>query len=83
MKASWPLQDAKNRFSEVVEHALHDGPQLVTRRGRETVVIVSMKDYRRLVRTEKTLVDFFRASPLTGVEIDLTRAGDRGRSVDL
>ncbi|MBM3223472.1 MAG: type II toxin-antitoxin system Phd/YefM family antitoxin [Candidatus Tectomicrobia bacterium] len=41
MQALWPLQDAKNRFSELVEQALHDGPQVVTRHGKATVVVLS------------------------------------------
>ena len=42
------LQDAKNRFSEVVEHALHDGRQTITRRGKETAVLVSVDSFRAL-----------------------------------
>lgn len=44
----WQLQTAKQRFSELVERALRDGPQVVTRRGEEVVVVVSTDDYRRL-----------------------------------
>ena len=47
-KAQWQLQEAKNRFSEVVEEALARGPQTVTRHGREVVVIVSAEEYRRM-----------------------------------
>lgn len=45
---TWQLQDAKSRFSEVVDLTLKVGPQLVTRRGEEAVVILSAQDYRRL-----------------------------------
>lgn len=45
---TWQLQEAKNRFSEVVDLTLKEGPQLVTRRGEEAVVILAAKDYRRL-----------------------------------
>ena len=45
----WELQDAKSRFSEVVDLTLNEGPQLVARRGGETVVILAAKDYHRLV----------------------------------
>ena len=40
MRSSWALQDAKNRLSEVVERALHDGPQTITRRGKDTAVLL-------------------------------------------
>ena len=83
MMEHWPLQDAKNRFSEVVDKALRDGPQLVTRRGKETVVILSVEAYRNLTKSRTSLVNFFRKSPLRGVELDLERNKDLGREIDL
>ena len=78
----WQLQEAKNRFSEVVKKALHNGPQIVTRRGIDTVVILSVEEYRKLTRPKTSLVEFFRQSPLRDVELDLERARDPGREVD-
>ncbi len=49
----WPLQDAKNKFSAVVNAALEGEPQHVTRRGRPAVVVIAVKDYERLRRAEK------------------------------
>ena len=46
----WTLQDAKNRFSAVVDAALAGSPQEVTRRGQPAVVVLSTEDYRRLLR---------------------------------
>ncbi len=43
---TWPVQDAKQRFSSLVEAARTDGPQVVTRHGREVAVVLSMEDYR-------------------------------------
>lgn len=84
MKTTWPLQDAKNRFSEVIEQALKHGPQTVTRRGKETAVILSVRDYRRMRQPDSDLVGFLRNSPLSGLELDLERSkGDTGREVDL
>lgn len=80
---SWQLQHAKNRFSEVVDRAREDGPQMITRRGVEAVVVLSVEDYRKLKDRQTGLVDFFRASPLVGVELDLERDHDTGREVDL
>lgn len=45
---AWPVQDAKARFSEFLDAALADGPQLVTRRGAEAAVLVSVDEWRRL-----------------------------------
>jgi len=78
---TWKLQDAKNRFSEVVEKALKEGPQVVTRRGREAVVVVSADQYARLIRRKVGLVDFFRRSPLSGIDVE--RSKDAGRKVEL
>jgi len=83
MSGTWNLQDAKNRFSELVRQALRAGPQVVTRRGKETAVVLSVEDYRRLVRPEMGLVEFMRSSPLRDVELDLDRDPDAGREVEL
>jgi antitoxin Phd len=73
MSHIWQLQEAKNKLSEVVEAALNDGPQVITRRGADTAVVLSYAEYRRLLLTQKKLSDFFRESPLAEVELDLTR----------
>lgn len=73
MTHSWQLQEAKNKFSEVVDAALSDGPQVITRRGAETAIVLSYADYRKLLLAQKKLSEFFRESPLAGVELDLTR----------
>ncbi len=83
MNARWKLQDAKNQLSEVVEKACADGPQTITRHGVPTVVVLSIPEYRRLTRGESNLVDFLRKSPLAGVELDLWRARDVPREVEL
>jgi antitoxin Phd len=44
----WPIQDAKARFSELLETCLREGPQIVTKRGTEAAVLVPMEDWRRL-----------------------------------
>jgi antitoxin Phd len=69
----WQLQDAKNRFSELVNKALDEGPQVVTRRGEEVVVIVSNAEYNKLLKSQSGLLEFFRQSPLVGVKLDLER----------
>lgn len=80
---SWKLQDAKNHFSEVVELALTDGPQEVTKRGRHAVVVLSFDLYQQLTRPKKDLVDFFQSSPLKGIELDLERQNDLPRDIEL
>jgi antitoxin Phd len=46
--ANWPVQDAKARFSELLDACVSEGPQVVTRRGTETAVLVTIEEWRRL-----------------------------------
>jgi len=61
--AEWTLEQAKNRFSEVVRRALAHEPQVVKRGGRDGVVVVAQEDYERLI-APVGLVRFLGASPL-------------------
>jgi antitoxin Phd len=76
MMHMWQLQEAKNRLSEVVDEAMKNGPQVITRRGAEAVVVIAFADYRKMVAKQQKLTDFFRESPFSGLEIDLSR--DKG-----
>lgn len=79
----WQLQDAKNRFSELVRKAREEGPQVITLHGRDAVVVVSANEFGKLSRPRGSLVDFFRKSPLARAQLDLVRSRDTGRRVDL
>ena len=85
MKA-WPVQDAKARFSEVFRLARNQGPQHITRQGKETVVMISNEHYEKLIGRSlqpKSLVQFFRQSPLAGIDLDLERSRDEERPIEL
>jgi prevent-host-death family protein len=85
-QARWQLQTAKARFSEVFRRARSDGPQWITRQGKEAVVILPAEEFERLIkraRQPQSLVRFFSESPLAKVKIDWQRATDKGRTVDL
>ena len=60
---TWQLQEAKSRFSEVVDLSLKEGPQLVTRRGEEVVVILAASDYRRISGQTPNLLDCLLNAP--------------------
>jgi len=79
----WQLQEAKNRLSQVVDSALHDGPQTITLRGKPAAVVVSFDEYRKLTLPRTGLSLFFRQSPLHGIELDLGRSADLSREVEL
>ena len=83
---TWQLQNAKARFSELFRRARAEGPQYVTRAGKETVVVVPAEQFAELVarkRQPRSLVEFFRNSPLRGTELKLERDRDTGRDIDL
>lgn len=79
----WQLQEAKNRFSEVVPMATEEGPQTVTKHGKDSVVVLSAEDYRNLQQPKTSLVDFFQSSPLSKVKIDLKRDKSPTRQVEI
>jgi antitoxin Phd len=79
----WQLQDAKNSFSEVVENALRKGPQIITRRGADTAVVVSFEEWSRLSRSRGRLIEVLRRAPRVPGGLDVTRSRDTGRDVDL
>lgn len=83
---SWQVQTAKARFSEVFRLARTEGPQRITRQGKESVVMISGEQYERLTRKSrqpKSLVDFFRQSPLVGSGLKIERDKDPGRDIEL
>lgn len=79
---SWPVQDAKQRFSELLRIARADGPQVVTRHGEEVAVVVDIADYRRLMGETADFKDFLTAGPAFD-DLDLSRSAELPRPVDL
>jgi antitoxin Phd len=82
-KGSWKLEDAKARFSEVVRLAHSEGPQRVTVRGHDSVVVISVEELDRLTKRkpQKPLVDFMES--LDFGDLDLEREPDFGRDIPL
>ena len=80
--ATWQVQDAKTRFSEVIERACTEGPQTITRHGTERAVVLSIEDYRALAAHKPD----FKAYLLGGPKVDdfsVERDRDTGRAVEL
>jgi len=67
----WQLAEAKNKFSEVVNRALTEGPQRITRRG-EAVIVLSEDEYKRLTGKQETFKEFLLNGPDWG-ELEITR----------
>lgn len=82
-KAVWSVAEAKARFSEVIDRALKQGPQAITKNGRPAVVVVASGEWRRRMARNSTLADFFAASPLRGAELEIERPRGGTREVEL
>ncbi len=78
---TYSLQDAKAKFSELVDLSLTEGAQTVTRHGKKVVVVLPYDEYRRLTAPRQSLVEFFSSAPRA--ELDVSRVRDQGRPVDL
>lgn len=78
----WQLQEAKNRLSEVVDEAQRSGPQIITRRGAETAVVVSFDQWQRL-SGQHSLIDVLRRAPRVPGGLDIERSSDTGRDIEL
>jgi len=61
---NWQLQEAKNKLSQVVEDAVRDGPQVITRHGVEVAIVISFAEYQKMIASKGKLSAFFRDSPL-------------------
>lgn len=82
----WQLQAAKARFSELFRKARTEGPQWVTKQGREAVVVLPAEEFERLTaraQQPESLVEFFAKSPLAKANVNLEREPDYGREIDL
>ena len=83
---SWQLQTAKAKFSEVFRLVRTEGPQHITRQGKDGVVIISEEEYVYLASRSKQstgLIQFFQESPLAEIELNLERDRDPGRDIEL
>jgi prevent-host-death family protein len=86
MSSKWQMQDAKAKFAEVVRRAHAEGPQVVTHRGADTAVVLSIDEYRRLKAERPSFIDHLLSAPKWDDEvIDLIndRSRDTGRDIDL
>jgi prevent-host-death family protein len=80
---AWTVAAAKAKLSEVIDRALADGPQTITRRGRETVVVVSAEEWQHKTGRSGSLAEFFAESPLRGAPLKIERLKGGVRKVKL
>ncbi len=79
----WKLQDAKNRFSEMVDAALANGPQIVTRRGVPVVMVISYLEYLKARSKPKSFLEMAKQFRGLGDDLDISRNPSPSRDIDL
>jgi prevent-host-death family protein len=79
---TWTVAQAKAKFSEVIDRAMSEGPQTITRKGRTAVVVVDAQEWQRKTKRVGTLAEFFARSPLREGGLKLPRR-TRPRRIDL
>ncbi len=80
---TWQLQEAKGKFSEVVKSAQSQGPQNITVHGEPVAVLLSRRDYLKLIHPKPGFVDFLRSSPLVRSDLKITREQTHTRNIKL
>jgi prevent-host-death family protein len=83
MSNIWQLQDAKSKFSEVVDRALEQGVQIVTRRGKMAIVVMPFEEYERLTHQNGSLAQFLLTPPLSGSELLIERDKTLPRTIEI
>ncbi|MBW1704063.1 MAG: type II toxin-antitoxin system Phd/YefM family antitoxin [Deltaproteobacteria bacterium] len=83
MEKTWKLQDAKAQFSKIVNDALKNGPQYVTRRGTKAVVVVSAQEYEQLLSDKPSFKEFLLNCPKMDQDFEFERQQDFPRSIEL
>lgn len=81
-RESWTVADAKARLSEVIERA-QGSPQIITRHGKASAVVVSAEEWARKTERRGTLAEFLLASPLRGADLNTARVKDEPRGIEL
>ena len=78
----WQVQDAKTRFSELIERARTEGPQTITEHGAEHAVVLSVEDYRQLASHKPNFKAYFLGGPKVD-DFRVPRSREAGRSIKL
>ncbi|PYX56852.1 MAG: prevent-host-death protein [Acidobacteria bacterium] len=77
------MAEAKAKFSEIIERAMSEGPQTITRNGRTAAVVVGAEEWQRKTKRAGNLAEFFAGSPLRGSNLKLRRLKARSRKISL
>jgi prevent-host-death family protein len=80
---NWTVAEAKAKFSEVIDRAMSEGPQTITRKGRTAAIVVGAEEWQRKTMRAGNLAEFFAGSPLRGSNLRVRRLKTRPRKIRL
>jgi len=80
---TWTVAEAKAKFSEIIERAMSDGPQTITRNGHKAAVVVGAEEWQRKTKRVGNLAEFFAESPLRESGLKIRRLKERPRKINL
>jgi prevent-host-death family protein len=80
---NWTVAEAKAKFSEIIERAMSEGPQTITRNGRTAAVVVGAEEWQRKTKRVGNLAQFLAESPLRKSGLKIRRRKERPRKTDL
>jgi len=80
---NWTVAEAKAKFSEIIERALSEGPQTITKRGRTAAIVVGADEWERKTKRAGNRAECFAGSPLRGAGLKVRRNKSRPRKVSL
>jgi prevent-host-death family protein len=83
MSTEWQLQEAKSRFSELVDRAIKHGAQMVTKHGKPAVVVISAEEYQRSKLRRKSLITALRQCPEDLTKLVGKRSKEPARRIKL
>lgn len=81
--STWTVAEAKAKFSEVLDQARSQGPQVITKHGHDAAVVVAVEEWERKTKRVGNLAEFFAGSPLRGSELKVKRVKGKLRRVDV
>lgn len=82
-KNIWQIQEAKAKFSQLIEDASEKGYQTITKKGEPVAVIISKKEFDTMTHPKTSFLSFFKAAPHQEIEFDIQRSQDLPRELDL
>ncbi|MFZ0957186.1 MAG: type II toxin-antitoxin system Phd/YefM family antitoxin [Candidatus Sulfotelmatobacter sp.] len=80
---NWTVAEAKAKFSEIIDRAMSEGPQTITRKGRTAAIVVGAEEWQRKTMRAGNLAEFFAGSPLRGSNLRVQRLKARPRKIRL